>query len=342
MSQKTNPQIRLASRPEGRPAAKNFNSTEEALPELADGEVLVRVIYLSLDPAIRGWMDDRRSYLPPIGIGEVMRGLTAGMVEASKHDDFAVGDHVTGTCGWQRYAAMPGKELQKVPAKLPLTLAMGPLGMTGMTAYFGLFDVAEPKAGETVLVSGAAGAVGSMVGQFAKIHGCRAVGIAGSDEKCEWITGELGFDAAFNYKTAAKTPDGLGDAIRQHCPKGVDVYFDNVGGDILDAALANINLRGRVSLCGAISQYNAVEPVRGPSNYLALLIQRARMEGFIILDYVKRFPEAQAKVMGWIQEGKIAHREQIVDGLENASEAFLGLFDGKNTGKLLVRVSTEG
>ena len=333
----TNLQIRLASRPHGRPDASNFESVEEPAREPGDGEVLVKTNYLSLDPAMRGWMTDRKSYIPPVQIGEVMRGLTAGVVVRSGHPDYSPGDRVTGGMGWQTYATIAAKELHKVPPQVPLTLAMGPLGMTGMTAYFGLLDVGQPKEGETVVVSGAAGAVGSIVGQIAKIKGCHVVGTAGSDDKCEWLK-ELGFDEAINYKTT----EDLGASLRKACPKGVDVYFDNVGGETLDAVLALINFRARVSICGAISQYNATEPVPGPYNYLSLLINRARMEGFIVFDYAKRYPEAQAEIGKWIQEGKIQAREDIVDGLANAPEALLRLFDGKNTGKLLIRVAEEG
>lgn len=330
----TNLQIRLAARPNGLPKETDFESVEEPVPTPDDGEVLVKNVYLSLDPAMRGWMTERKSYVPPVELGAVMRGLTAGVVEASKHPDFQPGDRVTGILGWQRYGAIAGKHLQKVPSQVPLELAMGPLGMTGMTAYFGLLDVGRPKEGDTVLVSGAAGAVGSIVGQIAKIKGCRAVGIAGRDDKCRWITDDLGFDAAINYKTTAD----LKEDLRRHCPQGVDVYFDNVGGEILDTALTLINRNARVVICGAISQYNATEPVPGPANYLALLVQRARMEGFIVFDYAERYAEAQQAIGGWIREGRIQAREDVVEGLENAPKALLRLFDGSNTGKLLIRL----
>lgn len=333
----TNLQILLAARPEGLPKASDFETVERPVRPPEEGEALVRNVYLSLDPAMRGWMTERKSYVPPVGLGDVMRGLTAGVVEASRHPGFAAGDRVTGVLGWQRYATVKGKELQKIPPQVPLRLAMGPLGMTGMTAYFGLLDVGRPREGETVLVSGGGGAVGSVVGQIAKIHGCRAVGIAGSDEKCRWMTEDLGFDAAVNYKAA----EDLGEELRRACPDGVDVYFDNVGGDILDAALARINRGARVVICGAISQYNVSEEVRGPSNYLALLVQRARMEGFIVFDYAKRYGEAQEAIGRWIGEGRIQAREDVVDGLENAPAALLRLFDGRNVGKLLVRIAEE-
>lgn len=332
-----NLQIRLAARPVGLPKASDFEFMSGPVAEPGEGEVLVRNVYLSLDPAMRGWMNERRSYVPPVKLGEVMRGLTAGEVVASKHPDFAPGETVQGVLGWQQYAVARGKDLTRIPRWVPLTHALGPLGMTGMTAYFGLLDVGRPQEGETVLVSAAAGAVGSLTGQIAKIHGCRAVGIAGTDEKCRWIVEELGFDAAINYRTG---PD-LHAAIKEACPQGVDVYFDNVGGTILDTALRSINRKARVVICGAISQYNATEPAPGPANYLALLVQRARMEGFLVFDYQDRYPEAQAQVSRWIAEGKIRHREEVVDGLENAPAALLRLFDGSNTGKLLVRMGPE-
>jgi NADPH-dependent curcumin reductase len=330
----TNLQVRLAARPEGLPKDSDFQFTEEAIPRPGEGEVLVRNTFLSLDPAMRGWMREGRSYVPPIGIGEVMRGSTVGEVVESRVPDFAPGDTVTGLLGWQRYAVAQGKDLHRLPAGVPPLLALGPLGMTGMTAYFGLLDVGAAKPGETVLVSGAGGAVGSMVGQIARIHGCRAVGIAGTDDKCRWITGELGFDAAINYKT---TPD-LYEELRHTCPKGVDVFFDNVGGEILDTALRNLAMHARVVICGAISQYNATAPPKGPGNYLALLVQRARMEGFLVFDYRDRFPEAQAAIARGLAEGKIHHREDVVEGLENAPRGLLRLFDGTNTGKLVVRI----
>lgn len=332
----TNTQILLAARPEGLPKGSDFETKEQPVQEPADGEVLVRLIYLSLDPAMRGWMTDRKSYVAPIGIGEVMRGFGAGEVVSSRFPGISPGDRVAGLLGWQRYATVKGKDLEKLPAELPLTLAMGPLGMTGLTAYFGLLDVGQPKEGETVLVSGAAGAVGSIVGQIARIKGCRAVGIAGSDAKCQWLTEELGFDAAFNYKTGV-----LSDEIRRTCPNGVDVYFDNVGGEILDTTLKHINRRARIVICGAISQYNATEVVPGPSNYMSLLVNRARMEGFLIFDYQKQFPAAQAELGQWIREGKIHSKSDVVEGLENAPRALLRLFDGSNTGKLLVKISSE-
>jgi NADPH-dependent curcumin reductase CurA len=330
----TNLQIRLAARPQGLPKDSDFQFTEEPIPQPGEGQVLVRNRFLSLDPAMRGWMNEGRSYVPPVGIGEVMRGLTVGEVVESRHPDFKPGDLVSGPLGWQRYAVARGKDLNRIPPGIAPTLALGPLGMTALTAYFGLLDVGQLKSGETVLISGAAGAVGSIAGQIAKIHGCRVVGIAGTDDKCRWLTEELGFDAAINYKT---TPD-LQEEIRRACPQRVDVFFDNVGGDILDTALRSLALHARVVICGAISQYNATEPRKGPANYMNLLVQRARMEGFVVLDYQARFPEAQAQLARWLAEGKLHYREDVVEGLENAPRALLRLFDGSNTGKLMVKI----
>jgi NADPH-dependent curcumin reductase CurA len=330
----TNLQIRLAARPQGLPKDSDFQFTEEPIPQPGEGQVLVKNVLLSLDPAMRGWMNEGRSYVPPIGIGEVMRGLTVGKVVESRHPELKSGDIVSGVLGWQHYAVARGKDLNRIPPGISPNVALGPLGMTGLTAYFGLLDVGQLKAGETVLVSGAAGAVGSIVGQIAKIQGCRAVGIAGTDEKCRWLAEELGFDAIINYKTAKD----LHEEIRKACPKGIDIYFDNVGGDILDTALRSLALHARVVICGAISQYNATEPVKGPSNYLALLVQRARMQGFVVFDYQSRYAEAQAQLGRWLAEGKLHHHEDVVEGLENAPRALLRLFDGSNTGKLMVKI----
>jgi len=327
-------QIKLAERPVGLPDESTFEIHHGQIPTPGTDEVLVRVEMVSLDPAMRGWLDDRKSYLPPVGVGQVMRALGVGTVVASNFEGIAVGDRVTGGFGWQEYAPMMGKDLQPVPPGAPPELALGPLGMTGMTAYFGLLDVGEPKEGQTVLVSGAAGAVGSMVGQIAKIKGCRVVGIAGSDDKCAWLS-ELGFDATINYKTAGN----LYKAVQEACPKGIDIYFDNVGGPLLDVALSQLTLKARVVICGAISAYNATEPVPGPANYLSLLVNRARMEGFIVFDYAPRYREAVTEIAGWLEERKLEARYDIVEGLENAPGALLRLFDGSNTGKLIVRVS---
>jgi NADPH-dependent curcumin reductase CurA len=273
-----------------------------------------------------------------VAIGEVMRGITIGVVEQSHHADFQAGDIVRGILGWQEYALTDGAGLTQLPRdpSLPLTAYMGLFGIIGPTAYFGLLDIGKPKAGETLVVSAAAGAVGSLVGQIGKIKGCRVVGIAGTDEKCRWITEALGFDAAINYKT-----EPFRERLQKHCPDGIDVYFDNVGGEILDAVLSLINVRARIVICGTISHANVTEPVPGPYNFRSILTQRARVEGFIILDYVDRFQEATEDLGRWLTEGKIQYRVEVVDGLENAPRAINKLFDGSNKGKLIVKVSEE-
>jgi NADPH-dependent curcumin reductase len=329
-----NHQFRLAARPDGMVGPEHFDYVEEPLPELADGQVLIKTAYISLDPAMRGWMSEGRSYIPPVQIGEVMRAGTVGEVVESKGQKFAVGDHVTGWLGVQEYAVCDENAVFKVDAgEIPLTTYLGALGMPGLTAYFGLLDVGAPKEGETVVVSGAAGAVGSVVGQIAKIKGCRVVGIAGGPDKCAWIVDELGFDAAIDYKS-----EDVGDALRKHCPEGVDVYFDNVGGEILDAALARLARGARVVICGAISQYNKMTSMSGPSNYMSLLVNRARMEGFVVIDYMGRAPEAVGEMSGWIAEGKLVAREDVVEGFESFPHALQKLFRGENVGKLVLKV----
>jgi NADPH-dependent curcumin reductase CurA len=334
---RTHERILLARRPEGLPKESDFAIESAPVPVPSDGEVLVRSILLSLDPAMRGWMNDRRSYVPPVALGAVMRGLAVGEVVSSRAPSFDAGQYVTGLLGWQELAVLPADELTAVPADVPLPLALGPLGMTGMTAYFGLLDVGAPQPGETVLVSAAAGAVGSLVGQIAKIVGCRVVGVAGSEAKCRWLAEDLGFDTAINYKTAPDLYRSLGEA----CPKGIDVYFDNVGGPLLDMALGRLRRGGRIVICGAISIYNATEPPPGPANYLSLLINRGRMQGFIVFDYAERYGEAVADISRWLAEGRIQARHEIVDGLTNAPRALLRLFDGSNQGKLMVRVGPD-
>jgi NADPH-dependent curcumin reductase CurA len=338
MDAKINRQWRLAARPKGLIKESDFEWHEEPVPIPGADEILVRNIYLSLDPANRGWITEAKSYIPPVGIGEVMRGGTIGVVEQSHHADFQAGDIVQGLLGWQYYALTDGIALTKLPIdpSLPLTAYMGLLGIIGPTAYFGLLDIGKPKAGETLVVSAAAGAVGSLVGQIGKIKGCHAVGIAGTAEKCRWITEELGFDAAINYKT-----EPVHERLKTHCPNGIDVYFDNVGGEILDAVLSLINVRARIVVCGLISQYNAVEPVPGPYNFRTILTQRARVEGFIIFDYMSRFKEALEDLGSWLADGKIQYRVDVIDGLENAPRGINKLFDGSNKGKLIVKVSEE-
>jgi NADPH-dependent curcumin reductase CurA len=329
-----NHQFRLAQRPVGLPKRSDWNYVEEPVRPLAEGEILVKMLYISLDPAMRGWMNDGRSYVPPVGIGEVMRAGAAGRVIESKNPGFAVGDTVTGMFGIQEYIVADGKAVTKVDTKFaPLPVYLSTLGMPGMTAYFGLLDTGELKAGETVVISGAAGAVGAVAGQIAKIKGCTVVGIAGGAEKCRYIVEELGFDAAIDYKS-----EDVRKALHQHCPNGVDVYFDNVGGDILDTVLAQIRRGARIVICGAISQYNNTTPVHGPSNYLSLLVNRASMKGMIVFDFAARYGQAAREMAGWMAEGKLRSREDIVAGLETFPDTLLKLFRGENFGKLVLKV----
>jgi NADPH-dependent curcumin reductase CurA len=335
MSATINRQFRLAQRPVGLPTADTFRYVEAPLGEPAEGQVLARVNYLSIDPAMRGWMNEGKSYIPPVAIDEVMRALGVGEVIASRHPQFAVGDYVNGALGVQDYYLGEPKGFYKVdPTRAPLPLYLSALGMTGMTAYFALLDVGAPKAGETVVISGAAGAVGSIAGQIAKLKGCRVVGIAGGEEKCRYLVDELGFDATIDYKH-----EDVAAGLKRTCPKGVDVYFDNVGGDILDAVLTRLNFKARVVICGAISQYNNKEAVKGPSNYLSLLVNRARMEGFVVMDHAAQFPKALQEMGGWLASGELKSREDIVEGLENFPDGLLKLFSGENFGKLVLKVN---
>jgi len=329
-----NRQFRLAQRPHGLPEPSDWELTTEALPAPDDGEVQVAIEYISLDPAMRGWMNAGKSYIEPVAIGDVMRAGTVGTVLESAHPDFATGDAVTGNLGVQTHATVRGEQLRTVDTSLaPLPTYLGALGMPGMTAYFGLLDVGAAEAGDTVLVSAASGAVGALVGQIAKHKGCRTVGIAGGDRKCAYIVDELGFDAAIDYKAGNVHAD-----IREHCPDGVDVYFDNVGGEILDAALACLRRNARVVICGAISQYNATESMYAPKNYMSLLVNRARMEGFVVFDYGERYGEAARALAQWIASGDIKHREDIVEGFEQFPETLLRLFSGDNFGKLVLKI----
>lgn len=329
-----NRQFRLAARPQGLPKRSDWDMVTETVPEPEADEVLVGVEYISLDPAMRGWMNAGRSYIKPVEIGEVMRAGAAGRVLASNHPDFAVGDEVTGNLGVQTHAVAKGGELRKVDTRLaPLPAYLGVLGMPGMTAYFGLLDVGAFAEGETLVVSGAAGAVGSLVGQIAKLKGGTVVGIAGGPEKCAYVVDELGFDAAIDYKA-----EDVHQALRRHCPKGIDVYFDNVGGDILDAALACLAFKARVPICGAISQYNNTDGMRGPANYMSLLVNRARMEGFVVFDYADRYGEGVRDMAAWLERGELKHREDIVEGFETFPETLLKLFTGENFGKLVLKV----
>ena len=326
----------LAERPSGLVDESTVRLESEAVPDLADGEALVRVRYLSIDPTIRTWMDDVPSYLPPIQIGEVVRSGGVGEVIDSRSEAYAPGQLLFGMTGWQDYVVVDAGEraMQVLPDGVPPGIAIGILGVTGMTAYFGITDVGQVKAGDVVVVSGAAGATGSAAGQIAKIKGAKkVVGIAGGAEKCAFIVDELGFDDAIDYKN-----DAVAGRLRETCPDGIDLYFDNVGGSILNDCLGQLALRGRVVLCGAISTYNSDGPPPGPSNYLTLLVNRGRMEGFIILDYLDRFPAAQMEVAGWIAEGKIKSSEHIVEGLEHAPDALNLLFTGGNTGKVIVEL----
>jgi len=329
-----NHRFTLAARPVGLPKPTDFAYEEEDLREPGDGEFVVSVQYISLDPAMRGWMNEGKSYVRPVAIGELMRAMAIGSVIESKHPRFAVGTHVAGLFGLQEYAMSNGEGLMPIDPKLaPLPVMLSTLGMPGLTAYFGLLDIGKPVAGNTVVVSGAAGAVGSVVGQIAKIHGCRVVGIAGGADKCRYL-GELGFDAAIDYKAA-----DVKAALRESCPKGIDVFFDNVGGDILDAALTQLAPRARIIICGAISQYNNTTPVKGPSNYLSLLVNRASMTGMVVFDYTPRFPAAIAEMAQWMAAGKLRSREDIVHGLAQFPQALLKLFTGENHGKLVLQIA---
>src|SRR5215471_14568735 len=332
-----NRQFRLAARPVGMVKRSDFNLVAEPVSSPKDGEMLVKMIYISLDPAMRGWMNEGRSYVPGVAIGEVMRALALGQVVESKNPAFAAGDYLYGGFGAQEYAISNGQGVTKVdPTLVPLPVYLGALGMPGMTAYFALLETGELKAGDTVLMSGAAGAVGMVAGQIAKIKGCPVVGIAGGPQKCRFVKEDLGFDAAIDYKS-----EDVKKAIAQNCPKGVDVYFDNVGGEILEAALANLALRGRVVLCGAISQYNTTAEIKGPSNYLSLLINRGTMRGMIVFDFAARYGEAAREMAGWIRAGKLKTREDIVQGFETFPETLQKLYKGENLGKLMLKVGEE-
>jgi NADPH-dependent curcumin reductase CurA len=331
-----NQQIRLKSRPAGEPTAANFEIAKVPVPEPKDGEVLRRTIYLSLDPYMRGRMSDAASYAAPVEIGGVMGGHTVSEVVESRNDGFKKGDFVTGYDGWQGFGLSNGQELRKLDPKLvPISTAIGVLGMPGMTAFVGLIDIGQPKAGETVVVSAASGAVGAVVGQLAKTRGCRAVGIAGSPDKCKYVVEELGFDACVNYKT-----DDLVPALKAACPNGVDIYFENVGGAVFAAILRVINRGARIPLCGMISEYNTTGYPSGP-NLRPLLVNRAMIKGFIVSDHNDRAPAFIQEVAPLVVSGRIKFREDIVERLENAPSAFIGLLQGKNFGKLMVRVSPD-
>ena len=335
---RTNRQWILKRRPEGEITDGDLSFVEAPVPTVPDGHVLVRTLYLSLDPTNRIWMSDMDQYMPPVEIGEVMRGGTLGVVEESHDPNVPVGSIVMPFTGWQEYSVVPGvavRPLPRIPG-LPLTAFMSAAGATGLTAFFGLLDIGAPKAGETVVVSAAAGAVGSIVGQIAKMKGCRVVGIAGGADKCRWITEELGFDAAIDYKN-----EDVGAALDRHCPDGIDVNFENVGGAIMDAVLARMNNFSRMPLCGLISTYNDSGERKGPSNFQQILMKRILVKGFIVIDYMPRFAEASQELAMWVLQGKLKYKVHVEQGLENAVSSVRLLFSGKHDGKLLVQVSAE-
>jgi len=336
MSDNTNKQIRLASRPSGWVTEDNFTLTEEALPEPGDGQLLVRNIFMSVDPYMRGRMNDRKSYVPPFQIGEVLQAGAVGQVVSSNSADYAEGDYVTGMFGWENYSVTDGAQIRKVDAgPAPLSYHLGILGMPGLTAYAGLFKVAEAQPEESVFVSAASGAVGSVVGQLAKIHGCRVAGCAGSDDKVALLKDELGYDAAFNYKNS----QSMNDSIAEVCPDGIDVNFENVGGEIFEAALWNMRDYGRVALCGMISNYNDEQLQPGPRGMFVIIGRRLRIQGFIVTDHMDLTQEYATKVSGWMAEGKLKYRETIAEGIENAPGAFISMLKGGNTGKQIVALS---
>jgi len=336
MTEATNKQIRLASRPSGWVTEDNFTLTEEALPEVGDGQLLVRNIFMSVDPYMRGRMNDVKSYVPPFQIGEVLQAGVVGQVVASRHADYAEGDYVTGMLGWENYSLSDGAQLRTIEAGgVPLSYHLGILGMPGLTAYAGLFKIAELRPEDSVFVSAASGAVGSVVGQIANIHGCRVAGCAGSDDKIAFLTDELGFDAAFNYKEC----ESIARSVAEVCPEGIDVDFENVGGEIFEAVLWNMRDFGRVALCGMISNYNDEKPQPGPRGMTVIIGRRLRIQGFIVTDHVDVSGEYAAKVSGWLAEGKLQYRETIAEGIENAPAAFISMLRGGNTGKQIVALS---
>jgi NADPH-dependent curcumin reductase CurA len=341
MPNRTNHKIVLASRPEGAPQPDNFRLEQGPAPEPRDGQVLLRTLWLSLDPYMRGRMSAARSYAKPVEIGERMEGGTVNEVVESRHPEFKPGDLVLGYAGWQDYAVSDGTGLRKLdPGRAPVSTALGVLGMPGMTAYTGLLTIGQPKGGETVAVAAATGPVGSLVGQIAKIKGCRAVGIAGGQDKCRYLVDELGFDAAVDHRSK-----NFPDELRQACPKGIDVYFENVGGAVWDAVFPLLNDFARIPVCGLIAQYNMTElppgPDRTPQLFRQVLTKRFTIRGFIVRDFADQAEAFGRDVSAWLQQGKIKYKEDVVEGLENAPQAFLGLLQGKNFGKLLVRVSKQ-
>jgi NADPH-dependent curcumin reductase len=335
MSAYPNRQWKLIARPVGLPKRSDFALETAPAPEPVDGQVLVRNHFISLDPAMRGWMNDARSYVPPVGLGEVMRAGAVGEVIASRDPKWQPGDYAVGIFGIQEYAVSNAAGLQRVdPSLAPLPLFISALGMPGLTAYFGLLDIGDPQPGQTVVVSAASGAVGALVGQIARIKGARAVGLAGGPEKCRYVTEELGFDACIDYKN-----EDIGRGLTRNCPNGIDVYFDNVGGEILDLCLARLARKARIVICGAISQYNATGEVAGPKNYLSLLVNNARMEGFVVFNYADRYAEGLQHLATWLKDGRLKSREDIVDGIETFPETLLKLFSGENFGKLMLKTA---
>jgi NADPH-dependent curcumin reductase len=336
MTEGRNRQWLLQSRPTASLTGGEFRLSEGPIPQPADGQVLVRNLWLSFDPTQRGWMA-RDTYIPMVPLGEVMRAAGVGQVIESRHPDFKPADLVLGAFGWQDYAATDGQgfmPLRKLPPGVPPNLALSLFGITGPTAYFGMMDVGQVKAGETVVVSGAAGSTGSVAGQIAKIKGCRVVGTAGGAVKCEWLVTEASFDGAIDYKS-----ENVGERLSALCPDGIDVFFDNVGGTVLNEVLARINLKARIVLCGAIAIYNDAVPPPGPANYFNLAVKRGRMEGFIVLDYASRFPEAIETLNRWRQEGRLVQKEDVAVGLENAPRTLMRLFTGENFGKQLLKIA---
>ena len=331
-----NRQWRLASRPGGMVTLENFELTEEPIPEPKDGEVVIQSEFLTVDPYMRGRMADRKSYADPVQLGDVMTGQAVGKIVASASDRFKPGDAALADIGWQEFGAAPANEVRKLdPDRAPISTALHVLGMPGLTAYFGFLDVVQAQEGQTIVVSGAAGAVGSTVGQIAKIKGCRAVGIAGSDEKCRWLTEDLGFDAAINYKTT----ESLVKALGEHCPDGINGYFDNVGGTVTDAVFPHLALNSRIGICGQISQYNLAKGETGPRLLWNLIVKRATIQGFLVFDFADRYREGLKELGGWVSRNELKYKENIVEGFEKMPAAFIGLFQGSNTGKQLIQVS---
>ena len=332
-----NKQLLLRKRPLGLPNKDTWELVETNIPQPKDGEILVQCEYVSLDPAMRGWINAGKSYIAPVELNDVMRAGGVGRIIESNHPDFKAGEYVYGQTGIQQYIVTDGKGCHKVdPSLAPLPMYLGTLGMPGMTAYFGILEVGELKEGDAVLVSGAAGAVGSIVGQIAKIKNCKVIGIAGGTDKCKYIVDELGFDGAIDYKK-----DNIASKLKEYFPNGIDVYFDNVGGIILEHALSKLAMHARIVICGAISQYNNTTPIKGPSNYLSLLVNRASMKGMVVFDYAKDYQKAGMQMGQWMMQGKLKSKEDVYEGIENFHDTFLRLFSGDTMGKLVLKVSEE-